>query len=158
MPLIREEKTMEIKLYDSFLEATRDVFQLMLDLSDIQASPVASLNLTDSLDISIGVIGDLQGEVFYRFPQKTSLNMVSIMVGMDMESVDDFVTSAISEIANIISGNVLTLLSGKDIKCDILPPVQGKPDDSKNYELCTACCIKTSAGEVCLDIRLNPVS
>jgi chemotaxis protein CheX len=82
--------------------------------------------------------------------------MVNIMVGMDLDSVDDFVTSAISEIANIISGNVLTLLSGNDIRCDILPPVLSKPYENKNYTLRTSSCITTSAGEVCLDIRLNP--
>lgn len=147
---------LKVNIYDSFLEATRDVFKLMLDLSDIQDHPVGTFDFSDSLDISIGVIGDLDGEVFYRFPQNTSINMVNIMVGMDLDSVDDFVTSAISEIANIISGNVLTLLSGNDIKCDILPPISGKPDESKNYALRTACCITTSAGEVCLDIRLNP--
>ena len=147
---------MNINIYDSFFQATRNVFHMMLDLSDIQEHPVDKFDFSDSLDISIGVIGDLEGEVFYRFPKTTSINMVNIMVGMDLDSVDDFVTSAISEIANIISGNVLTLLSENNIKCDILPPVPGKPDDSKNYALCTSSCIATSVGEVCLDIRLNP--
>ncbi len=72
--------------------------------------------------------------------------------------MDEFVTSAISEIANIISGNVLTMLAESDLKCDILPPVLRRPDDSGAYSLRSDCRISTSAGDVCLEIRLNPAA
>ncbi|MDQ7094643.1 chemotaxis protein CheX [Desulfosporosinus sp. PR] len=147
---------MNANLYAPFLEATRNVFKLMLDLSDISDQPAETFACDDELDISIGVVGDLKGEVVYRFPRATSLSMVNIMSGMEMESVDDFVTSAIAEIANIISGNVLMMLAGNNLNCDILPPVLLKPDDSKDYDLRTACCLVTSVGNVCLDLRLNP--
>jgi len=146
------------KLYGPFLQATRDVFQLMLDLSDVSDRPADTFLYEDALDISIGVTGDLVGEVVYRFPRTTSLRMVSIMSGMEIDTVDEFVTSAIGEIANIISGNVVTLLSGESLRCDILPPVQKKADEGREYELRTACCLGTAVGDVCLDIRLNPVS
>ncbi len=149
---------MNDNLYSPFLEATRNVFQLMLDLSDITDRPAESFLSDNELDISIGVIGELTGEVIYRFPHATSLGMVNIMSGMEMDSVDDFVTSAISEIANIISGNVLTMLAEKNLNCDILPPVLGKPENNKEYSLRTACCISTSVGDVYLDIRLNPAA
>ncbi len=142
-------------LYSTFVNATYNVFSLMLDLSDITDHPAETFLCNDELDISIGIVGDLNGEVIYRFPFATSLGMVNIMSGMQMEAVDDFVTSAISEIANIISGNVLTILAGSDINCDILPPVQCKPGESRQYNLRSSCCISTAVGEVCLDIRLN---
>ena len=147
---------MKPDLYKPFLEATRSVFHMMLDLSDVSELPAASFVADNAMNISIGVTGDLQGEVVYRFPAETSLNMVNIMSGMEMDSVDDFVMSAISEIANIISGNVLTLLSADALKCDILPPRICDVDDGGTYAVHTDCCICTSAGSVCLDIRLNP--
>ncbi len=147
---------MNSNLNSLFLEATCNVFQLMLDLTDISNSPVESFQCDDELDISIGVTGDLVGAVIYRFPNPTSLNMVHIMSGMEIEIVDEFVTSAVSEIANIISGNVLTMLAANDLKCDILPPVLGEPDEDKEYSLRSACCISTSVGDAFLDIRLNP--
>ena len=146
---------MSDNLYKPFFEATRNVFQLMLDLPDVADGPAEAFECDDEVDVSIGVTGDLMGEVVYRFPQETSLNMVRIMSGMEIDSVDDFVTSAISEIANIISGNVLVMLAGEDMNCNILPPVLKKTDDSKEYGIHTACCITTSAGNMCLDIRLN---
>lgn len=143
-------------LYNPFLAATRNVFQLMLDLTDISDSPADSFIGDDKIDIVIGVIGDLEGEVIYRFPFETSLSMVNIMSGMEIISIDDFVTSAISEIANIISGNVLSMLAEEDFNCDILPPVLREPEENTDYELRTTCCIITSVGKVFLDIRLNP--
>jgi chemotaxis protein CheX len=145
-------------LYQPFLEATRSVFQLMLDLQDITESPVEGFVPSGVTDVSVGMIGDLQGEVVYRFPRETSLNMVRIMSGMEIDSVDDFVTSAISEIANIISGNVLTMLAESHLKCDILPPRLHRTEDSEGHSLRTDLCISTSAGDVYLQIRLNPAA
>jgi chemotaxis protein CheX len=142
-------------LYKAFVDATHNVFHLMLDLSDISDHPADEFQCDDAVDIAIPIVGDLEGDVIYRFPVTTSLNMVSIMSGMQVEEVDAFVTSAISEIANIISGNVLTVLSTNEMTCDLLPPVQRKPDENKEYELKTSCCIQTTIGLVCLDIRLN---
>jgi chemotaxis protein CheX len=145
-------------LYNVFFDATHNVFQLMLNISDISAQPEEEFKCDDEVDISVGIQGDLSGEVIYRFPVPTSLNIVNIMSGMQFDSVDAFVTSAVSEMANIISGNVLTALSDNDVKCDILPPVLCKLDDDKDYELKTSCCINTAIGEICLLIRLNRAS
>ncbi|MGF7145504.1 chemotaxis protein CheX [Anaerotaenia torta] len=142
-------------LYKAFVDATHNVFNLMLDLSDITEHPAEDFRCDEEMEIAIGVFGDLYGEVIYRFPASTSLSMINIMSGMQVEVVDAFVASAISEIANIISGNVLTALSASDMKCDILPPVQHKSDENEEYELQTSCCISTTVGEVCLEIRLN---
>lgn len=148
---------MEDKLYKTFVNATHNVFHLMFNISEISHHPTEDFISDDEIKISIGVVGDLQGLVIYRFPVSTSLNMVSIMSGMQFDGMDAFVSSAISEIANIISGNVLTALSDNNLICDILPPVQYKPDDKK-YEMETSCCICTSIGEICLEVKLNRAS
>ncbi|MEA4920475.1 MAG: chemotaxis protein CheX [Clostridiaceae bacterium] len=148
---------METKLYEIFLEATRSVFELMLDLSQIGDHKDKELSGKDEIDVCIGVTGDLEGDVVYRFPNSTSINMVKIMSGMDIDSVDDFVTSAVSEISNIISGNVMTMLAGTGLNCDILPPeLHGCGDSSKNSISNASCYLSTSVGDICLDIRLNP--
>lgn len=144
------------KLYKEFVDATQKVFNLMLNISDISEHPAEDFKCEDEVDIAVGVVGDLQGKVIYRFPVSTSLNMVNIMSGMEFDAVDIFVASAISEIANIISGNVMMVLSGKNIVCDILPPEQCKLDgDDGEYEIATSCCIHTTIGKICLEIRLN---
>lgn len=145
---------MEDKIYKTFVDATHNVFNLMLNISDISDQPGEKFNCDREIDVAIGVVGDLQGKVIYRFPVATSLGIVRLMSGMEFNEVDAFVTSAISEIANIISGNVLTALS-ENMKCDILPPVQCEPEDDKEYEIKTSCCICAAIGDICLEIRLN---
>jgi chemotaxis protein CheX len=143
-------------LYEPFLTATHNVFQLMLDITEIHDYPADTFECDDKLDITIGIIGDYIGGVMYRFPRTTSLNIVNIMSGMELDSVDDFVTSAIAEIANIISGNVLTMLAEDNLICDILPPELRGPDDSTDYKMHTSSCISTAIGDVWMDVRINP--
>lgn len=115
------------QLFPPFSRATCEAFKLMLDL-DVSAGEPEQVALVpgeeDRLNIIIGMTGDMNGEILYRFPKETALEMVKIMCGgMEIAEVDDFVTSAMGEIANIISGNAMTGLSEQNIICDILPPV-----------------------------------
>lgn len=142
-------------LYKAFVDATYNVFNMMFNISDLSEHPIDEFTCDREVDIIVGVVGELQGEVIYRFPVITSLMMVNIMSGMEFDDVDIFVTSAISEIANIISGNVITAISDHEQKYDILPPVQGTPNDDKKYEIAASHCIHSSIGEICIDIRLN---
>jgi len=146
---------MKDQIFKAYFDATQKVFNLMLNVSEISAHPSEDFKCDDEVDIAIGITGDLQGKVIYRFPVATSLNIVNTMSGMQFDAVDAFVTSAVSEIANIISGNVLSALSENNMDCDILPPVQCSLDDDKEYGINTSCRIDTAIGEVCLEIRLN---
>ncbi|MDF2923975.1 MAG: CheC domain protein [Paenibacillaceae bacterium] len=116
---------MNTELVNPFYKATREVFQLMLDL-EIHRGVEQILNEGSSNKkayVSIGIIGDLEGSILYCFPESMTLEMVRIMSGMEMETLDDFVASALSEIVNIISGNAVTDFSESHYACDILPPV-----------------------------------
>ena len=149
---------MKDKLHRALIDATHNVFELMFNISELSDHPIDNFKYDDEVNIAIGIVGDLEGVVIYRFPTSTSLNMVKIMSGMEFEEVDAFVTSAISEIANIISGNVVTALSNDDIKCEILPPVQCEKHGEKEFEIETSRCIGTAIGDICLDVRLNRAS
>lgn len=142
-------------IYDSFLKATKYVFQMMLNISEVSKISEDSFEYAEGLKISIGVTGDYTGKVIYKFPQGTSLKLVNLMSGMDFDSIDEFVTSAVSEIANIISGNVVSLFASTNIKCDITPPMVGKVEENEDYDIESEFCVSSSAGELCFDIRLN---
>lgn len=144
-------------LHRSFFEATQEVFELMLDL-EVRES-VASTNQDGCGDftIAIGVTGDLTGDVLYIFPKNTMLQMVRILTGgMEVDEVDDFVTSAIGEISNIISGKALIALSQKDVSCDILPP-QIIPSEKEicGYSMDSSTRIETQIGSLGFEIHLQ---
>ena len=147
-------------LYPPFSKATCEVFKLMLDLDASAGLPHANAESTASSDdirVSVEVTGDLTGEIYYRFPKATTLKIVNIMSGMEFDQVDEFVTSALGEIANIISGNAMTTLSEQKVTCDILPPKV--LDASAPVFLpgdVTVIEVKTYIGDVELGMRIKP--
>ena len=144
-------------LHLSFFEATREVFELMLDLQKVSEGAVAGEDACGNLTISIGVIGDLTGDILYTFPKETMLEMVRIMTGgMEVSEVDDFVTSAIGEISNIISGKAMIALSERNVVCDILPPKVVESEESVcAYPVDSNTKINTEIGSVGLEVRLQ---
>jgi chemotaxis protein CheX len=74
---------------------------------------------------------------------------------MEFGEIDDFVTSAVGELSNIISGNAATALAGRGIVCDIRPPrisVGGAAPDAPGAVFAA---VGTTAGEVDLMVILG---
>ena len=111
-----------------FADAAQQTLKLLLDVDALVAAQAENDTVEGTSEedgqvgVVIGITGDLNGEVRYSFPPDTSLEIVKMMSGMEFTEIDEFVTSALGEIANIISGNAVTGLSGDHIICDILPP------------------------------------
>jgi chemotaxis protein CheX len=73
--------------------------------------------------ITIGVTGDLMGNVILNMSQETAKFIASkMMFGMEVRELDDMAKSAISELGNMIAGNSAGyfLQIGKNI--NITPP------------------------------------
>lgn len=148
-------------VFTPFSNATCQVLKLLLDLDVSTSAPEVSdgtLDTENKVSIIIGITGDLSGKILYRFPVETTLEMVKMMSGMEIEEIDEFVTSALGEIANIISGNAMTDLSEQQIVCDILPPeiVEG---DAQPFVEChipiTHTTVETPLGVLELDIQVG---
>lgn len=115
---------MKAEYINSFYKATQDVFRLMLDL-DVERGEIGivegMINGRDA-NVILGVTGDLKGSILFSFTKPMTLDMVKIMSGMEMKDIDNFVSSALGEVANIIGGNAMTNLTGYNYICDIVPP------------------------------------
>jgi chemotaxis protein CheX len=146
------------QIFTPFSKATQEVFKLLLDLDALTdvSQQTNDAALGDTINIKIGLTGDFSGEIHYSFPTQTTLEMVKIMSGMEIDQIDEFVTSAMGEVANIISGNAMTGLSEQHITCDILPPeiivgAAGCPLDQP-CQIVNAC-VHTSIGDIGLSIK-----
>ena len=85
----------------------------------LKNKPYSSLPVT----VEISIIGDIKGEVVYNMKESDACFIAScMMMGMPVAALDEMSQSAVSELANMISGNVATLFFGKGIKIDISPP------------------------------------
>lgn len=115
---------MKSEYVNSFYQAIKDVFRLLVDIEPQRGDLKVVSNFTSNKDanVELGVKGDLKGVILFSFPQNMTLEMVKIMSGMEMDKIDNFASSALGEIANIVGGNALTLLSSYNYTCDIEPP------------------------------------
>lgn len=115
---------MKAEYVNSFYKATQDVFQLMLDM-DVERGNlkiVEDMVCSKDANVILGVTGDLKGTILFGFTKEMTLEMVKIMSGMEMGEIDNFVSSALGEVANIIGGNAITNLTNNNYICDIAPP------------------------------------
>ncbi len=151
---------MKVEYINPFYKATEDVFETMLDLKtergelDIVEDMIAG----KEANVIIGMTGELTGSILYSFPKEMTLEMVKIMSGMEMDKLDSFVTSALGEVANIISGNAVTYLSDQDYTCDIVPP-QIVVGESKSISMATKKALriplKTKIGEFDIHVSIK---
>lgn len=124
---------MKAEYVNPFYQATINVFKLMLDIDVMRDTSKALQQMLGEQEVGvlIEVTGDLSGYILYRFPDSMILEMVKIMSGMEINQLDSFVTSALAEVSNIISGNAVSSLFNQNYRCDIKPPriiiEEGKP-------------------------------
>ena len=121
---------MDVKNLNPIIAATDSVFQTMLSVKPEKGNVSIQEDLvTDKeANVIIGMTGDIKGSIVYSFSKDMALKVVEAMSGMEMHELDKFVTSAMGELGNIISGKATTGLAEQDLSCDIAPPqiVTGK--------------------------------
>jgi chemotaxis protein CheX len=117
-----------LEFFEPFLEpfylAADNVFKNMFQ-KDIQSGLIQyhdNFITTREANINIGIIGDLAGSVIYSFSAELAFNISSLIMGMNFNELNGFVTSAVAELSNIISGNTMTYLSEQDCHCEIKTP------------------------------------
>ena len=77
----------------------------------------------DAVSITVGIMGQIKGNVVFTMKSDVACFIASkMMFGMPLLELDDMSKSAVSEVGNMISGNVATLFSVKGILVDITPP------------------------------------
>lgn len=116
---------MNVEYIDPFIEATQDMLSQVAN-AKTTLGKVFSRNSSfngDNVVIIVGIAGDLKGQVIFNLRNESACSIASsMMCGMPVSKLDDMARSAISELANMISGNAATIFSTKKIALDITPP------------------------------------
>jgi len=118
---------MDASYVNAFVQGAQKVFATVCNETPtlgrvfVKSQPYTASPVT----VSINVFGAFEGEVVYNMEESAGSFIASqMMMGMPVPDLrDSMAQSAVSELANIISGNVATLFSGKEIIVDIKPPV-----------------------------------
>ena len=115
---------MKAEYINPIFNATQSILKDMLEM-DIERGELQVKNKNfsaEKINASIGVTGDLEGFVYFSMKEKTALEIVRKMSGMEINEFSDLASSAIGELANIITGNSITNLNNQGYECNITPP------------------------------------
>lgn len=110
-------------------DATTEIFETMIMLDISAGNPVEQKinNFKCSVSGVIGLAGNCKGMLAIHLPDKVAMSITGSFLGMDVTEVDDDVTDAIGELANMVAGNIKMILdeAGTSVTLSIPSCVHG---------------------------------
>ncbi len=117
---------MEVEYINPFIISAIDIFDKVAQI-ELKKSEVGLTKGTQPLNeicIIFGIVGYLNGQVVYSFKQHTAQRVVSCMMpDSNPEKQAEYFESALSSLANMITGRATILLAGKKNIIQITPPI-----------------------------------
>ncbi len=111
------------------IDATREIFSgmVMMDIQSVGEPQENVPPLEDSITGMVGLAGRYRGVLAVHIPRELALDITSSFLGMEVDDLNEDVEDAIGEIANMLGGNVKTLLSdqGKEIQLSVPSTISG---------------------------------
>ncbi len=138
---------MEIK--QKIIECTQEIFtsMIMMDISVSDETPQIPKVLHDNISGMIGLGGTHKGILGIHLPYVVAMAITSSFLGMEVTEIGEDVEDAVGELANMLGGNVKTILSekGRDIELSLPSTIHGKEygvqtsHDTENVVISFAC-------------------
>lgn len=117
------------EISDKLIESTIEIFtgMVMMDVSVAGAAMQKIGPLKQSITGMVGLAGTHKGVLAVHFPKHIALDVTSSFLGMDVAEINEDVQDAIGEIANMLGGNLKTILSdrGRDIQLSLPSTISG---------------------------------
>jgi len=115
---------MRVELVEPFVRAGFLVIETVLNNRPTRGtlSMRRTVATTQQITIELGVDGVVSGNVLYGMSMTTAQKIASVMLGTPLASMDEMAWSAVSELANIITGRATQLLNDNGYECNISTP------------------------------------
>ena len=99
-----------------FTESVEELFSTMLGLPVTQEAieEMDAIRITGEVVALVGLTGARCGTVAICFPTATALSIASRFIGMELTEIDETVSDALAELANIVGGGAKARLSGAE--------------------------------------------
>ncbi|MBE6046815.1 MAG: chemotaxis protein CheX [Clostridium sp.] len=106
--------------------------------------------------VTIGVFGDLKGNIIYGMNKDTAKAIASkMMMGMAVDDFNDIAQSAISELVNMLTANTATNFSEKGIMIDISTPTLMYGKFTANANSDQVLCITMDVDGLEIDVNIS---
>lgn len=117
-----------MEIQDKMIESTKEIFSSMV-MMDISVKEVMDDHgpLHDTITAMIGLAGKHRGVLAVHVPYAVAKAITSSFLMMDVDEINEDVHDAIGEVANMLGGNVKTILSekGRDIDLSLPSTIAG---------------------------------
>ncbi len=115
---------MDARIVNALLSAVVSTFKQVLHTEPSVGKPrlIKEIDPKYCLVTVLGFVGDIEGNVVYSFTNETGLQIVSKMMGMPYEQLDELALSALGELGNMTTGALAMNLEKVGYKVDITPP------------------------------------
>ncbi len=119
---------------ERIIESAKEIFSsmLMMDISATEEMGAAdALPHVDSISGVIGLAGTRKGVLAIHLPSRVAIAITSSFLGMDVNEMNSDVEDAVGELANMLGGNVKSILSekGRDISLSMPTTISGQHYD-----------------------------
>ena len=101
---------------------------IMMEIEVSRETPGTHQALQDSISGIIGLAGKRKGVLAIHLPKEVAMAITGSFLGMEVEEINEDVEDAVGELANMLGGNVKTILSerGRDIELSMPSTISGK--------------------------------
>jgi chemotaxis protein CheX len=118
-----------MNMNEKIIASTQEIFSsmVMMDVT-VDGPPLeGSGALRDTITGMIGLAGTHKGVLAIHIPNPVAIAITSSFLGMDVDEINDDVRDAVGELANMLGGNVKTILSqnGRDIVLSLPSTIAG---------------------------------
>jgi|ADurb_Oil_01_Slu_FD_contig_21_4115560_length_510_multi_3_in_0_out_0_1 chemotaxis protein CheX len=116
---------MDVNHINAFITGLVEVSR-MLGISSLTRTGLSKrekLKTENEVNIIIGLVGDIKGNVVLSMQEKTAMNIASKMMGgMPVNEFDLMPKSALCELSNMVSGRSVSELEKNGVLTNITPP------------------------------------
>ncbi len=117
-----------MEIQDKMIESTKEIFSSMV-MMEISVKEIMTDHgpLNDTITGMIGLAGTHKGVLAVHIPYGVAMAITSSFLMMDVTEINEDVHDAVGEIANMLGGNVKTILSdnGRDIDLSLPTTIAG---------------------------------
>ena len=151
---------MDVKYINPFLISIKNIFNTMIDVPFQLGKPHVKKEGVPYFEVSgvIGLSGSVVGSVVISLSEQLALQLASALACEEMTELNDDVTDAIGEIANMIAGGAKKEFPGDQNAISTPSVIIGKhrvvyPSDTPI--ICIPC--ETSMGRLAVDVAVKEV-
>lgn len=159
LPLCHRSTTLDLQQH--ITDATKEIFEtmIMLDITPGTPLPQPVRQFKASVSGVIGLAGSCKGMLSIHLPEPVAKAITSSFLGMEVDEINDDVTDAIGELANMLAGNIKMVLdsAGKAVTLSIPSCIHGEEYsmDSVGDADWTAVPFRLDGGEFVVELQIK---